>query len=170
MMFETGHPNAGVVTDWAKNGARLFSNSMMTAVYELLPNSTDLTVHIERGYNGVNMAISDGLDFYHTAKDDLAHLDRASVQHMGDQALGATRAFLAGDWAIDKNPNAEMAYSDVVLARLRRPAADDREHAARRLLRPCGHAVHAAGEGRQLEEAGLPRAGPAAGGHRRVGR
>ena len=112
LMFETGHPNAGVVGDWAKNGARPFSNSMMTAVYELLPNSTDLTVHINAGFNGVNVAISDGLDFYHTNHDDLAHLDRASVQHMGDQALGATRAFVAGDWSIDQT-NSDIAYADI---------------------------------------------------------
>lgn len=112
LMFETGHPNAGVVGDWAKNGARPFSNSMMTAVYELLPNSTDLTVHLRAGFNGVNIAISDGLDFYHTNHDDLAHLNRASVQHMGDQALGATRAFVAGNWAVDKT-GGEIAYADI---------------------------------------------------------
>ena len=112
MMFETGHPNTGVVSDWAKSGARPFSNSMMTAVYELLPNSTDLTVHLNAGFNGINIAISDGLDFYHTNHDDLAHLDRASVQHMGDQALGATRAFLAGDWSLDKD-GGDIAYSDI---------------------------------------------------------
>ena len=38
MMFETGHPNAGIVIDWSKSGARPVANSMMTAVYELLPN------------------------------------------------------------------------------------------------------------------------------------
>ena len=112
LMFETGHPNAGVVGDWAKNGARPFSNSMMTAVYELLPNSTDLTVHINAGFNGINIAISDGLDFYHTNHDDLAHLNRASVQHMGDQALGATRAFIASDWSGDKAGN-ELVYADI---------------------------------------------------------
>ncbi len=112
MMFETGHPNAGVVGDWAKNGARPFSNSMMTAVYELLPNSTDLTVHLNDGSNGINIAIADGLDFYHTNHDDLDHLDRASVQHMGDQALGATRAFLASDWSRDKT-GGDIAYSDI---------------------------------------------------------
>ncbi len=47
----------------------------------------------------MNIAIADGLDFYHTNHDDLDHLDRASVQHMGDQALGATRAFLAANWS-----------------------------------------------------------------------
>lgn len=112
MMFETGHPNANLVSDWAKSGARPFSNSMMTAVYELLPNSTDLTVHLGAGYNGVNIAISDGLDFYHTTRDNLAMLDRASVQHMGDQALGATRAFLAADWSTDAAAG-EIVYSDI---------------------------------------------------------
>ena len=113
MMFETGHPNAGVVGDWSKNGARPVSNSMMTAVYELLPNSTDLTPYLASGLNGINIAIADGLDFYHTQHDDLAHLNRPSVQHMGDQALGATRAYLASDWAIDKVPAADIAYSDI---------------------------------------------------------
>ena len=112
MMFETGHPNASLVSDWSKSGARPFANSMMTAVYELLPNSTDLTVHLNAGFNGVNIAISDGLDFYHTNRDDLAQLDRASVQHMGDQALGATRAFLASDWSKD-GAAGEIAYSDI---------------------------------------------------------
>jgi len=112
MMFETGRPNANVVSDWAKSGARPYSNSMMTAVYELLPNSTDLTVFLNAGFNGVNIAISDGLDFYHTTRDDLAMLDRASVQHMGDQALGATRAFLAADWSTDAKAG-DIAYSDI---------------------------------------------------------
>ena len=112
MMFETGRPNANVVTDWSKSGARPFSNSMMTAVYELLPNSTDLTVFLGAGANGVNIAISDGLDFYHTTRDNLAMLDRASVQHMGDQALGATRAYLAADWSTDAAAG-EIVYSDI---------------------------------------------------------
>ena len=112
MMFETGHPNAALVSDWSKSGARPFSNSMMTAVYELLPNSTDLTVFLNAGLNGINIAISDGVDFYHTNRDNLAQLDRASVQHMGDQALGATRAFLASDWNKDAAAG-EIAYSDI---------------------------------------------------------
>ncbi len=117
MMFETGHPNTSLVSDWAKNGARPFSNSMMTAVYELLPNSTDLTIFLHAGFNGVNIAISDGLDFYHTTRDDLAMLDRASVQHMGDQALGATRAFLASDWSGDVT-SGDIVYSEARKARV----------------------------------------------------
>jgi hypothetical protein len=109
MMFETSHPNQGVVADWARNFNRPASNSMMTAVYELLPNSTDLTVHLHAGFAGINIAIGDGLPFYHTAHDDLAHLDHRSVQHMGDQALGAARNFLASDG----QSKGEIAYSDI---------------------------------------------------------
>lgn len=112
MMFETGHPNSGIVTDWSKNGARPAANSMLAAVYEFMPNSTDLTAHLQDGSTGINIAMADGLDFYHTAHDDLAHLDRTSVQHMGDQALGATRAYLASDWSKDRT-GGEIAYSDI---------------------------------------------------------
>ncbi len=110
MMFETSRPNSAVVTDWSKSGARPFSNSMMTAVYELLPNSTDLSVWLAAGHPGINIAISDGSAFYHTRRDDLAMLDHRSVQHMGDQALGAVRAFLASG---DK-PAGEIIYADIL--------------------------------------------------------
>lgn len=109
MMFETSHPNAGVVSDWASAAPRPVSNSMMTAIYELLPNSTDLTVYLQAQQAGINLAIADGFDFYHTEHDDIAHLDPKSVQHMGDQGLGAARAFLAStDLTRD-----EIVYSDV---------------------------------------------------------
>jgi hypothetical protein len=112
VMFETGHPNGGIVSDWAKNGARMFANSMMTALYEKLPNLTDLTVHLRNGWTGVNIAIADGLNFYHTQHDDLAHLDRTSVQQMGDQALGTARSFIGADWSPDKT-GGEVAYTDI---------------------------------------------------------
>ena len=79
MMFETGHPNAGIVGDWSKSGARPVANSMMTAIYELLPNSTDLTVHLNDNSTGINIAIADGLDFYHTNHDDLERLNLSLI-------------------------------------------------------------------------------------------
>lgn len=112
LMFETSHPNAGVVSDWARNGARLFANSMMTAIYELLPNGTDLTAHLEAGSHGINIAITGGSELYHSPRDDLASLDRTSVQHMGDQALGAARAFLQSDWTNDAQ-SGELVFADI---------------------------------------------------------
>jgi hypothetical protein len=108
IMFETSTPNAAVVLPWSRNGARPISNSMTAAVYRLLPNSTDLTVHFTAGYPGVNIAIGDGLSYYHTSRDDLSELDPRSVQHMGDQALGAARAFAADGLA----PAGDVVYSD----------------------------------------------------------
>jgi hypothetical protein len=109
MMFETSHPNSGVVGDWASGAARPVSNSMMTAIYELLPNSTDLTVHLQAKQAGINLAIADGFSFYHTEHDDLERLDPRSVQHMGDQSLGAVRAFLASGGG----RRGEIVYSDI---------------------------------------------------------
>jgi hypothetical protein len=112
MMFETSHPNADIVKAWSKAPARPVSNSLMTAIYELLPNSTDLTVYLQVGWPGVNIAIADGLDFYHSQRDDLSMLDHRSVQHMGDQALGAARAF--ADAALNSPvARGEAAYADI---------------------------------------------------------
>ncbi|MDZ4760543.1 MAG: M28 family peptidase [Alphaproteobacteria bacterium] len=113
MMFETSHPNSGVVTDWSKGAVRPLANSLMSAVYGLMPNATDLTVYLRQGWRGVNIAISDGLAFYHTERDSLAMLDPRSVQHMGDQALGAARAFIASDRAASDGDEGEIVYADI---------------------------------------------------------
>ena len=104
---------AALVSDWAKNGARPFSNSMMTAVYELLPNSTDLTVHHQCRLRTASTLRSRTGWISTTPITTISPTSiAASVQHMGDQALGATRAFLASDWSGDKKAN-EIAYADI---------------------------------------------------------
>lgn len=93
-MFQTSYPNADDVSTFSKGAARPVSNSLMTDIYRLLPNDTDMTEFLDRGYSGLNFAITGALELYHTPKDDLAHLDGRSVQHMGDLALGAVRTSL----------------------------------------------------------------------------
>lgn len=72
------------------------ATSLAPAVYALLPNDTDLTVFARQGLPGVNLAFAGGVDRYHTPEDDLAHLDRRSLQHQGENALALVRA-LAGE-------------------------------------------------------------------------
>lgn len=91
--FETARPNADSVRAYAAGAQRPMTNSMMAAVYDLLPNSTDVTVLRREGLDIVNIAISDSWPNYHTPQDNLANMSRASLQHMGDGALGTTRAF-----------------------------------------------------------------------------
>ncbi|MEZ5936776.1 MAG: M28 family peptidase [Hyphomonadaceae bacterium] len=108
LMFETSRPNGEVVTPWAQHAHRPVANSMTAAVYERMPNSTDLSVHLDAGHAGINIAIGDGLAFYHTSRDDLAELDPRSVQHMGDQALAAANAFSS----TGKAKPSDLVYSD----------------------------------------------------------
>ncbi|WPW26469.1 M20/M25/M40 family metallo-hydrolase [Streptomyces atratus] len=73
------------------------TTSFSAAIYELLPNDTDLTVFDEAGMRGLNFAFMDGSAHYHTAHDDIARLDPASVQDMGDAALAAVRQLGGSD-------------------------------------------------------------------------
>ncbi|MGW0495862.1 M20/M25/M40 family metallo-hydrolase [Streptomyces sp. NPDC003007] len=87
---------AGTGLTPAVRGAGAFTTSLADEVYGLLPHDTDLTVFDEAGMRGLNFAFMEGAAHYHTAHDDIARLDPASVQDMGDSALGAVRQ-LGGD-------------------------------------------------------------------------
>jgi len=71
--------------------ARPLANSLSTDLYGLIPNSTDVTVLNERPWTILNFAVIGNETRYHSAGDDLASLDRRSLQHMGEQALEVTR-------------------------------------------------------------------------------
>lgn len=91
--FETNRPNADAVGAYGAGTERPLANSIMADVYRFLPNSTDISALTRPGVDVVNIAIIDGLENYHTPQDTLANQDLASLQHMGDQALGALRQF-----------------------------------------------------------------------------
>ena len=48
------------------------------------------------GTPALNFAFGDGADRYHTSHDDVAHLNKGSLQHHGQQALALTHAFANG--------------------------------------------------------------------------
>ncbi|MFF9572069.1 MFS transporter [Streptomyces sp. NPDC014685] len=73
------------------------TTSLSSAVYERLPNETDLTIFDEAGTRGLNFAFMDGSAHYHTEHDSISRLDRASVQDMGDAALAAARRLGGAD-------------------------------------------------------------------------
>jgi hypothetical protein len=95
LMFETGAGNADVVRVLRRvRGAR--ATSLSTAVYRQLPNDTDLSELLALGKPAMNFAFIGGVERYHTAEDDIAHLSAGSLQHHGNQALALTRAFAQG--------------------------------------------------------------------------
>ncbi len=110
-MFQTAQPNGADVAAFAQHAARPFANSMMTDIYRLLPNDTDVTEFLPLGYGAINMALTEGVEFYHTPHDNLASLDPKSVQHMGDLALGAVRASLAQGMGAGAG---QLAFTDIL--------------------------------------------------------
>jgi hypothetical protein len=94
VMFETNKPNAVAIEYFNRNPRNPVANSLATDFYKLLPNSTDVAVFEERDWTILNFGIIGNENRYHSPGDDLATLDRRSLQHMGDQtlALAATIA------------------------------------------------------------------------------
>ena len=68
---------------------RPVSNSLLFEAYRRMPNNTDFTVYKWKEVSGLNFAFTRGAALYHSERDDLAHLDKASLQHQGDNVLAA---------------------------------------------------------------------------------
>ncbi len=104
MMFETSTPNGSPVDLFAQVPGFKVSNSVMTDLYKLLPNDTDVTAYLPAGYRALNLAITEGVEAYHTEADNLQNLSALSVGHMGSLATGVVEAFMAeGEVAPDRS-------------------------------------------------------------------
>jgi hypothetical protein len=86
-MFETSRPNGPAISVFKRAVHDPIANSLSTDVYRLLPNYTDVNSFSERGWLTLNLAPIGNETRYHSAGDDVAALDRATLQHMGDQSL-----------------------------------------------------------------------------------
>lgn len=110
-MFETSEEAGGLVAAFGKAVERPSANSLMSFVYHRMPNGTDLTNAIERGIPGMNFAFIGDELAYHTAYATPAHLDRGSLQHMGDQVLALTKTLANADDLNARVP--DIVYSDI---------------------------------------------------------
>ena len=112
LMFETSPDNAWLIDAYAGSVPFPASSSLMYEIYRVMPNETDLTPFKEAGIAGLNFAfIEDGI-YYHTAQDNFAHLDAASVQHHGENALAVARRLAEMDLSVQPPGNA--IYMDVL--------------------------------------------------------
>jgi Peptidase family M28 len=95
-MFETSRPNAAPIKLFAAAVKNPVANSLSTDVYRLLPNYTDVNSFAERGWLTLNLAPIGNETRYHSPGDDIAALNPATLQHMGDQTLALTEALANG--------------------------------------------------------------------------
>lgn len=96
-MFETSRPNGAAIAVFKQAAERPFANSLSTDVYRLMPNYTDVNSFAERGWLTLNFAPIGNETRYHSAGDNLASLDQATLQHMGDQTLAVARKLARGN-------------------------------------------------------------------------
>ncbi|MES2804755.1 MAG: M28 family peptidase [Bacteroidota bacterium] len=99
MLMETNKGNAGLVKEFAAAKATFpVSNSLMYSIYKMLPNDTDLTVFREQGnIQGYNFAFIDDHFNYHTAQDDINHLNKNTLAHQGTYLMPLLNYFSNAD-------------------------------------------------------------------------
>ncbi|MFH6969948.1 M28 family peptidase [Flavobacterium petrolei] len=95
MLMENNKGNAGLVKEFASAKATFpVSNSLMYSIYKMLPNDTDLTVFREQGnIQGYNFAFIDDHFNYHTAQDDIHHLNKNTLAHQGSYLMPLLKYF-----------------------------------------------------------------------------
>ncbi|HEX8214398.1 MAG TPA: M20/M25/M40 family metallo-hydrolase, partial [Allosphingosinicella sp.] len=112
IMFETSAPDGPAIALYKVSVDRPAANSLTVDVAKLIPNSTDVEVFkAKRDWTILNFAVIGNETRYHSPGDNLAALDRRSVQHMGDQALALAGRIAAGEQA---TASGEHAYADLL--------------------------------------------------------
>jgi hypothetical protein len=112
MMFETGPGSGKLIGVLAKAAPRPVANSLLYEIYRLLPNNTDFTVYREKGLSGFNFAFAGSASRYHSERDNLAFLDRDTLQHHGDNAFALAFALADTDLAALKSAS-DASYFDL---------------------------------------------------------
>ncbi len=113
-MFETKGDATLWVLRYGEVVDDMVANSLSAEVYRRMPNDTDLTVFGATDLPGLNFAMIDGVARYHTDRDDLAHLDPRSVQHMGDQVLALLASIPSRGWPGRDAAVEPQVYMDVL--------------------------------------------------------
>lgn len=105
VLFQLGRDNGACVRAFAAAVPAPTGTSLGDAVYRRMPNDTDLTVFLQRGVPGFNLALSVGSPAYHAPHDTPANLDPGSLQHMGECALALAEHLGAADLSALRAPD-----------------------------------------------------------------
>lgn len=98
-MFESSPGNQHLIALMGSGVPRPVTSSVYYSIYERLPNDTDFTIFKKYSKQGLNFAFLGDVARYHTPLDRRQLLDAGTLQHHGDNLLGATRALADGNLA-----------------------------------------------------------------------
>jgi hypothetical protein len=108
VMFETSEGNADVVGVYGDAVPDPVATSFAVEVYRIMPNDTDFTPFRTSGrFTGLNTAYIDGSAVYHSPEDKPSYMDKASLQHHGENGLALLRAFGDADLGALAKPGAQ---------------------------------------------------------------
>lgn len=111
VMFETSPAAGELVADFGRLAPHPVTTSLAAEVYQHMPNDTDFSVFRRAGLRGLNFAFIGSAENYHTERDDVQHLDPASLRHHGLQALALARHFLDVDFTQPQEPRSVIYFS-----------------------------------------------------------
>ncbi|MDQ5850503.1 MAG: M20/M25/M40 family metallo-hydrolase, partial [Chloroflexota bacterium] len=111
-LFETSDNNGWLIREFAQAVPYPIVNSGDDAGYKLSGSDTDLSIFMEAGLPGLNVAYLDGLVHYHSALDTVEELDERSLQHLGSSVLALTRQFGTAD--LDQPQTGDAVYFSVL--------------------------------------------------------
>ncbi|HVT03558.1 MAG TPA: M20/M25/M40 family metallo-hydrolase [Thermoanaerobaculia bacterium] len=98
-MFESSPGNSHLIDLLASGVSRPVTSSVFYSIYQRLPNDTDFTIFKRYERQGLNFAFLGDVARYHTPLDRRQFLDPGTMQHHGDNLVGATRALADGNLA-----------------------------------------------------------------------
>ena len=93
LMFETSSNNKKVI-DLYKKANLPVSYSLAADVYNKMPNGSDFTEFKNAGLAGINFAVLNDLDYYHTQNDNYDNISDTSIQHYGEQVLPVVQEYV----------------------------------------------------------------------------
>ena len=110
LMFETSSNNKKVI-DLYKKANLPISYSLASDVYSKMPNGSDFSEFKKMGLQGINFAVLNSLDYYHTPRDNYDNVSDTSLQHYGEQILPIVEEFVYNseygkDGYLDSNEDA----------------------------------------------------------------
>jgi hypothetical protein len=111
-MFETSSGNRWLARHLANALPRPMATSFFYAIYQLLPNDTDVTIFKREGKAALNFAAIRGVNWYHTPFDDLAHASERTMQHHGENLLATARTLADAD--LDARSSSDATYFDIL--------------------------------------------------------
>lgn len=112
LMFETSDGDSWLIQEFIKVAPRPSLSSLFFEVYKALPNDTDLTIFKRAGMAGYGFAFIGSVENYHTPNDNLANLDRNTLQHQGENGLKLARHMANSDLTQVKGEN--FIYTDIM--------------------------------------------------------